>query len=242
MNGRRNFLKKSALFSLGTLAGGLSANAEEKTKLLDNLASLSVSFSLPALQYTYDALEPFIDKATMEIHHGKHHVSYINNLNKALEGKNSGYNIEDILSNLLKYDITVRNNAGGHFNHSFFWKSLNPGGINNVANGRIADALNATFGSVDTFKAKFQEEAMKRFGSGWVWLIADKNKALKIISTPNQDNPLMDISEEKGTPILALDVWEHAYYLKYQNKRADYIQAWWNVVNWNHANECLSKV
>lgn len=237
MDKRRDFLKKSGLLSLGLLAGQLNANSEEKIEKLEALASLEDTvFTLPALSYAADALEPFIDKTTMEIHHGKHHQAYVNNLNKALTGKSFSGSIESLLGNVSKHDATVRNNAGGHYNHSMFWNVMKPSGSANIVlTGKLNDAINSTFGNIDQFKTKFQEEAMKRFGSGWAWLLVDNENKLRIVSTPNQDNPLMDIAEVKGKPIICLDVWEHAYYLKYQNKRADYIQAWWNVLNWEQA-------
>jgi Fe-Mn family superoxide dismutase len=192
-----------------------------------------MAFVLPALAYASDALEPHIDKATMEIHHGKHHQAYVDNLNKALAGtpaENLG--LEEIVKNISKYPAPVRNNGGGHWNHTFFWEVMAPhaGG---TPTGDLAKAIDAAFGSFDEFKKKFAEAGTTRFGSGWAWLSVDGSGKLQVSSTPNQDNPLMDIAEVKGTPILGMDVWEHAYYLKYQNKRPDYIAAFWNVVNWN---------
>ena len=192
-----------------------------------------MAFELPALPYASDALEPHIDKATMEIHHGKHHQAYVDNLNKALagtEGENS--KIEDILANVSKYPAAVRNNGGGHYNHTFFWSIMSPNG-GNAPSGDLAAAIDSAFGSFDDFKKKFAEAGATRFGSGWAWLTVSADGSLQVSSTPNQDNPLMDVAEVKGTPILGMDVWEHAYYLKYQNKRPDYIAAFWNVVNWD---------
>ena len=192
-----------------------------------------MAFELPALPYATDALEPHIDKMTMEIHHGKHHQAYVDNLNKALtgsEGENS--KIEDILASVSKYPPAVRNNGGGHFNHTLYWAVLSPNGGGSPS-GDLATAIDQAFGSLDEFKKKFAEAGATRFGSGWAWLTADASGKLQVFSTPNQDNPLMDIAEVKGTPILGMDVWEHAYYLKYQNKRPDYIAAFWNVVNWD---------
>ncbi len=188
-------------------------------------------FELPQLTYSYDSLEPFIDKMTMEIHHSRHHNAYVTNLNKALEGSASaGKSIEELMASISTLPVAVRNNGGGHFNHSLFWtimkKSENP-----APEGALLDAINSSFGSFEEFKKLFSNAAMTRFGSGWAWLSVADNK-LVISSTPNQDNPLMDVAEVKGTPILGLDVWEHAYYLKYQNKRNEYIDNWWNVVNW----------
>lgn len=192
-------------------------------------------FTLPQLKYGYDALEPYIDVTTMEIHHTKHHQAYIDKLNKAVAGTEwEGKAIEEILANVSKLERIVRNNAGGHWNHSFFWEILSPKG--GSPEGELLEKINASFGSFDEFKKKFEESATTLFGSGWVWLIVQDGN-LKIIQTPLQDNPLMDDAKEKGTPILGLDVWEHAYYLKYQNKRPEYISAFWNVVNWEKVSE-----
>jgi len=200
-----------------------------------------MAFELPALPYATDALEPHIDKQTMEIHHGKHHQAYVTNLNKALEGKpEATQSIEEIIKNISKFPPAVRNNGGGHFNHSLFWQVIGPhkGG---EPKGALADAINAAFGSFADFKTKFAEAGATRFGSGWAWLSVGADKKLIVSSTPNQDNPLMDIAEVKGTPILGMDVWEHAYYLKYQNRRPDYIAAFWNVVNWDAVAERFEK-
>ncbi len=192
-----------------------------------------MAFELPALPYATDALEPHIDKMTMEIHHDKHHQAYVTNLNKALEGKpEANQSIEDLMKNVDKFPVAVRNNGGGHYNHSLFWEVIGPnkGG---EPKGALADAIKAAFGSFADFKTKFAEAGATRFGSGWAWLIVTADKKVAVCSTPNQDNPLMSIAEVKGTPILGMDVWEHAYYLKYQNRRPDYIAAFWNVVNWD---------
>ncbi len=190
-----------------------------------------MAFELPALPYASDALEPHFDKMTMEIHHGKHHNAYITNLNKALEGNEmAGKSIEDILKNISKASPAIRNNGGGHYNHSLFWKLLTPSSAGKPS-GAVAEAIEKKFGSFEKFKEDFAAAGVTRFGSGWAWLIV-ANGELALTSTPNQDNPLMDIAEVKGTPILGLDVWEHAYYLKYQNRRPDYISAFWNLVNW----------
>ena len=200
-----------------------------------------MAFVLPALPYATDALDPHIDKATMEIHHGKHHQAYVTNLNKALEGKpEANSSIEDIIKNVSKFPPAVRNNGGGHYNHTMFWTLLSPNG-GGEPSGDLATAINSAFGSFADFKTKFAEAGATRFGSGWAWLTVGADKKLQVSSTPNQDNPLMDIAEVKGTPILGMDVWEHAYYLKYQNRRPDYIAAFWNVVNWNHVNELYKK-
>lgn len=197
-------------------------------------------FELPALPYAYDALEPYIDKMTMEIHHTKHHNAYVTNLNKAIEGtENEGKTLEQMFASISKLPVAVRNNGGGHYNHSMFWTLMKQNG-GGKPSGKIADAINSAFGSFDEFKTKFSTAAATRFGSGWAWLVVQDGK-LVVSSTPNQDNPLMDVAEVKGTPVLGLDVWEHAYYLKYQNKRPDYIENWWNVVNWDKVNELFSK-
>jgi superoxide dismutase, Fe-Mn family len=192
-----------------------------------------MAFTLPALPYAFNALEPHIDARTMEIHHGKHHNTYVTNLNNALAGKpEENQSIEEICKNISKHPVAVRNNGGGHYNHSLFWTILAPN-AGGTPSGVVADAINAAFGNFDEFKTKFAAAAAGRFGSGWAWLIKDSAGKLAITSTPNQDNPLMDVAEVKGTPVLGLDVWEHAYYLNYQNRRPDYVTAFWNVVNWN---------
>ncbi len=200
-----------------------------------------MAFTLPALPYAPEALEPHIDKATMEIHHGKHHQAYVTNLNKALEGKpEADGSIEDIITNISKYPAAVRNNGGGHYNHSLFWTILGPN-AGGEPTGALADAIKSTFGSFDEFKTKVNDAGATRFGSGWAWLIVTPEKKLAVTSTPNQDNPLMDIAEVKGTPIFGIDVWEHAYYLKYQNRRPDYLGAIWNAVNWAKVSELYEK-
>lgn len=192
-----------------------------------------MAFTLPSLPYAFNALEPHIDARTMEIHHGKHHNAYVTNLNAAIAGKpEEALSIEEICANISKYPMAVRNNGGGHYNHSLFWTIMGPN-AGGAPTGALADAINAAFGSFDEFKTKFNAAGTTRFGSGWAWLIKDASGKLQITSTPNQDNPLMDVAEIKGTPILGCDVWEHAYYLHYQNRRPDYLAAWWNVVNWN---------
>ncbi len=191
-----------------------------------------MAFTLPALPYAFNALEPHIDARTMEIHHGKHHNAYVTNLNAALAGKpEENLSIEEICKNISKHPMPVRNNGGGHYNHSLFWTIMAPN-AGGAPTGALADAINAAFGNFDDFKTKFNTAATTRFGSGWAWLTKDAAGKLVISSTPNQDNPLMDIAEVKGTPLLGLDVWEHAYYLNYQNRRPDYCAAFWNVVNW----------
>lgn len=190
-----------------------------------------MAHTLPALGYAFDALEPHIDALTMQIHHDRHHQAYVDNLNKALAGTDGeGKSLEELIANISKYPAAVRNNGGGHWNHTLFWEILGPSG--SQPSGALADAINAAFGSLDALKEKMNTAGTTRFGSGWAWLIVKDGK-LDVCSTPNQDNPLMDIAEVKGTPILGIDVWEHAYYLKYQNKRPDYLGAIWNVINWD---------
>jgi Fe-Mn family superoxide dismutase len=192
-------------------------------------------FELPALPYAHNALEPHIDARTMEIHHGKHHQAYVNNLNNAVKGNAAeGIELSELVHNISKYSPAIRNNGGGHWNHSFFWGIMGPN-AGGQPTGALMDAIVASFGSFDAMKEQFNSAATTRFGSGWAWLIVHDHK-LAITSTPNQDNPLMDVAEVKGTPILGLDVWEHAYYLHYQNRRPDYIGAFWNVVNWSAVN------
>lgn len=195
-----------------------------------------MSFELPALDYAFNALEPHIDARTMEIHHGKHHQAYVTNLNNALKDNAAALSsgLEEIIRNISKYAPAVRNNGGGHWNHSMFWKVMSPNG-GGTPDGDLGTAITATFGSFDAMREQFNQAAATRFGSGWAWLIVHDGK-LVITSTPNQGNPLMDIADVKGMPILGLDVWEHAYYLHYQNRRPDYIGAFWNVVNWEEVS------
>ncbi|MBL7914943.1 MAG: superoxide dismutase [Bacteroidia bacterium] len=235
---RRKFIRNAALLTVagaGLRLVGTQAFADSPQ---DDGGFL---FKLPALPYGAAALEPYIDTQTMEIHHGKHHKAYVDNLNKALKGSGlTSDSLEDLMKNISKHSVAIRNNGGGHYNHSLFWKLMKPAGGGNP-DGQIAEAINNSFGSFKIMQEQFNAAATTRFGSGWAWLIADKGK-LTITSTANQDNPLMDIAEVKGTPLLALDVWEHAYYLKYQNKRADYVNAFWNVVNWEQVNSLLKAV
>ena len=198
-----------------------------------------MAFTLPSLPYGHEALEPHIDKETMQIHHGKHHQAYVDNLNKAIAGtEHENKNLEELIRNAGSISPAVRNNGGGHWNHTFFWEILAPN-AGGEPEGKLADAIKQTFGSFDDFKEKLNAAGTTRFGSGWAWLIVKDGK-LEVTSTPNQDNPLMDVAETKGTPILGVDVWEHAYYLKYQNKRPEYLKAFWNVVNWKKVSELFS--
>jgi len=191
-----------------------------------------MSFELPKLPYTLEALEPHIDSKTMEIHHGKHHQAYVTNLNKAIEGTNAAnLSIEEICQNISSYSPAIRNNGGGHYNHSLFWNVMSP--ESKSPEGDLLEAINSAFNSLDDLKSKFSTAGATRFGSGWAWMIVNGAGQLEVCSTPNQDNPLMDIAEVKGTPILGMDVWEHAYYLNYQNRRPDYISAFWQLINWD---------
>ncbi len=198
-----------------------------------------MAFQLPDLPYGFDALEPNIDARTMEIHHGKHHAGYTKKLNAAIEGTDlEGQKIEDILANVSKHSTGVRNNGGGYYNHCLFWEVMSPnGGGEPSERMNIHKAIMRDFGSFDNFKTEFSKAAATRFGSGWAWLCVDGDDKLFITSTPNQDNPLMDVADQKGTPILGLDVWEHAYYLNYQNRRPDYVSAFFNVINWDEVTK-----
>jgi len=196
-----------------------------------------MAFTLPELPYAHDALEPHIDARTMEIHHSKHHAGYTNNLNAAVNGTElEGKSIEDLLSNISKHSVAVRNNGGGFFNHDLFWKVMSPNG-GGKPSGNLLAAIEKDFGSFDSFKEAFAKAAATRFGSGWAWLVKLADGKLVVSSTPNQDNPLMDLAEVKGKPVLGLDVWEHAYYLKFQNRRPDYISVFWDVVNWEEVSK-----
>jgi len=240
---RRNFLKQTLSLSVGAalipILNPLDTFASGPASAVDGQAPFT--FTQIQLPYAYSALEPHIDAQTMEIHYSKHHAAYIKNVNDAIKAENLSFKNEaDFFANASRLSAKARNNGGGAWNHNFFWESLQAAGAgNNQPEGKIKTALEKSFGSFDQFKEQFSAAALSRFGSGWVWLINDKG-TLKIGSTANQDNPLFDNAELKGTPILALDVWEHAYYLKYQNKRNDYIAAWWNVVNWKQAAKRFS--
>jgi len=197
----------------------------------------TISFEFPALPYSYDALEPYIDKATMEIHYDRHFRAYYNNFVKSVNENNlNGKSLEEIFADVSKYSAVVRNNGGGYYNHSLFWTIMAPN-AGGKPDGKLFEDIEKTFGSFENFTKEFEKAASTQFGSGWAWLVVDENNQLFILQLPNQDNPLMDISPKKGMPILAIDVWEHAYYLKYQNKRRDYIAIFWKVVNWNKVSE-----
>ena len=227
---RRKFLKSGLL--LGALGSLQKLPLFADASIQQMQEKRSIPFTLPDLPYAFDALEPYVDKMTMEIHHDKHHGAYVSNLNKALEGTEwVSKSLEEILAGVSKLPAVVKNNGGGHWNHSAFWNWMKPKG-GGVPAGELANAINHDFGTFDKFKEQFTSAGMTRFGSGWAWLIFQHGK-LVVASTPNQDNPLMDVADVKGVPLLGLDVWEHAYYLKYQNRRADYIAAFWNVINWD---------
>ncbi len=238
-NSRRDFIKRGAVIAASSMVGSAFSNIFiGDTQKREGEAG---KFVLPLLPYAYDALEPHIDKMTMEIHHSKHHQAYVNSLNKALGeivATDSKY-LEELCKNASKVSMAIRNNAGGHYNHSLFWTLMKPNG-GEAPSGLLADAIKSSFNSFEEFKTKFSDTALKHFGSGWAWLVVNKDKKLEIGSTPNQDNPLMDLSVIKGVPVLALDVWEHAYYLKHQNKRVEYINSWWNVVNWDEASKLFA--
>ncbi len=230
---RRKFVKDTVQATAAVALGsGLLMKAGSA-----QAATPAVSFTQIALPYSYTALEPAIDAMTMEIHYSRHHAAYIKNVNDAIAAEAIPFGTEaDFFANTSKLSAKARNNGGGAWNHNFFWQVMKPGAT--APAGKVADALNQGFGSLEKFKEQFTAAALGRFGSGWAWLVNDNGK-LKIGSTPNQDNPLMDASELKGTPLLALDVWEHAYYLKYQNKRADYVSNWWSIMNWEEVGKRL---
>jgi Fe-Mn family superoxide dismutase len=226
---RKEFIRNTSTIAIsGMVVGNINAS----TNSMFNSAT-HTPFTQTALPYTFEALEPSIDAQTMQIHHTKHHAAYVKNLNEALSKIETEVptSLESILKNISTYPVSVRNNGGGHFNHEMFWKVMKPG-KSAAPTGKISEAINSSFGSFENFKAQFTDAAKSRFGSGWAWLVK-QDKKLVITSTANQDNPLMDVVEVKGTPLLCLDVWEHAYYLKYQNLRADYVSNWWNIVNWD---------
>ena len=201
-------------------------------------AAAAPAFTLEPLPYDYAALAPVIDAETMRLHHGKHHRAYVDNLNKAIAADPAlkGQSLEAILARTSTLPKAIRDNGGGHWNHRFFWTLMAPPGTGGAPSPALLDAITRQFGSLDAFKAEFQKAGLSQFGSGWAWLIAKPDGTLAVVSTPNQDNPLMDLAPVKGTPILANDVWEHAYYLTYNNRRGDYLSRWWEVVNWNTVN------
>lgn len=240
---RRKFITNSLKVTLATTLGSsLIAEAacvsQQQSTLKTPGTTRGFQFTQIPLPYSKEALEPNIDAMTMDIHYSKHHSAYIKNINDAIAAENISYSSEnEFFNNASKLSAKARNNSGGAWNHNFFWLVMQPNG-GGVPAGKVADAINGTFGSFEKFKEQFTQAAMTRFGSGWAWLVQENGK-LKIGSTPNQDNPLMDLSDFKGKPLLGIDVWEHAYYLKYQNKRNEYIANWWNVVNWNEVAKRL---
>jgi Fe-Mn family superoxide dismutase len=232
---RRDFLLNSGKAGLGICIGSAwLASCSSAKKIIRN-STYTTGFQQLPLPYSFNALNEAIDGTTMEIHYSKHAAGYAANLQDAAKAENADTTkpLEDLLENISKYSTKMRNNAGGHWNHEQFWKMMKPDGEKRAA-GKLATAMEESFGSFEAFKNQFSDAAKNRFGSGWAWLIVDGDKKLRVASTPNQDNPLMDVAEIKGFPVLGLDVWEHAYYLRYQNKRPDYITAWWNVVNWDY--------
>ncbi len=235
---RRKFIGKGLK---GTLALGLAAQLPQH--LMAQTGNNQSAFSQTPLPYAFNALEPNIDAMTMEIHYTRHAAAYVKALNEAAaaEFKGESLSLEGALAKTSSFSAKFRNNGGGHFNHEFFWKSMQPAGTS-LHDGLLKNALNSAFGSYENFKTKLSEAAMTRFGSGWAWLYADNQQQLQIGSTPNQDNPLMDVSPIKGTPLLAIDVWEHAYYLKYQNKRAEYVSNWFGLINWKTVEARLAAI
>ncbi len=233
-----NSLKGGLILGLGINTSGSFLQSCASTSVIGSKA-FKTGFDQQPLPYKYDALENVIDAMTMEIHYSKHAAAYSKNLKDAalVEGVDASKSVEDILAKTSSYTAKMRNNAGGHYNHEMFWQCMRPKQAGNSPVGSLQLAIEKVFGSFTNFKTAFSDAGKNRFGSGWAWLYADKDKNLKIGSSPNQDNPLMDISDIKGFPLLCLDVWEHAYYLKYQNKRADYIENWWNVVNWDYVQQ-----
>jgi Fe-Mn family superoxide dismutase len=221
------------------------ANTDSNTSHHSKAAPDPIPYTQRPLPYSYSALEPAIDAMTMEIHYTKHAATYAKNLSEAVAAEKvdtSTTSLEDLLGSISKYSVKMRNNAGGHYNHSLFWELMNSPGKVSAPSTALLTAIQSNFGSVDAMKTKFNDAAKARFGSGWAWVIVKKDNKLDIVSTPNQDNPLMDLAEAKGMPLLGIDVWEHAYYLKYQNKRPDYISAWWSVLNWDYINNRYGKI
>jgi Fe-Mn family superoxide dismutase len=236
---RREFISNSVKAGLGLyISSGLLSSCTASRVAANAPSQFNTGFAQQPLPYAYNALAEAIDTQTMEIHYSKHAAAYASNLKEAAqaEGVDASKPLEDVLRRVSKFSAKMRNNGGGHYNHELFWKCMSPAG-NERPSGALATAIDNSFGSFDTFKTQFGDAGKNRFGSGWAWLVVDADKRLRIGSTPNQDNPLMDVAEFKGFPLLGLDVWEHAYYLRYQNKRPDYISNWWKVVNWNYIAE-----
>ncbi len=258
---RRKFILNTSLFTLGFLLNknhwlfAQQGKSDTQTNETHPYSTSSVNnnfedqfpYSLPKLPYAYNALDPFIDQKTMEIHHTKHHQGYVNNLNHALQNQSfKNAPLIELFKKVSTIDLSIRNNGGGHYNHTLFWQCLKPNPNNdiNLPSKKLSDLLSKHFGSYENFKKEFSEKALKLFGSGWCWLIKDKSQQLKIVTTPNQDNPLMDIvpEKERGTPIFGIDVWEHAYYLKYQNKRIEYIENFWKILNWEFIEKRINQI
>lgn len=240
LSNRRKFIIDSARAGAALYAGStLLTSCSSGAKL--SSSKYNTGFQQDPLPYSYNALSEAIDGTTMEIHYTKHAATYASNLQAAIKDENVNVkSLEEVLGRISKYSAKMRNNGGGHYNHELFWKVMSPNGGN--PSGKLADAITSSFGSLESFKTQFSDAGKNRFGSGWAWLIVDNDKKLRIGSTPNQDNPLMDVAEIKGFPILGLDVWEHAYYLRYQNKRPDYINNWWKVVNWKYVQDRYESV
>ena len=243
---RRNFISKSTIAGIGSFIAlpAIGSLLQSFDTLHDGLAApTNTGFNQQPLPYAYNALEPHIDALTMDIHFNKHAAAYSKNVKEAAAAENVDTNkpLENVLSKISKYSIKMRNNAGGHYNHELFWKLLSPD-TSTQPGAKLLAAINTSFGSLDEMKKQFNTAATTRFGSGWAWLVITADKKLTITSTPNQDNPLMDIAEVKGLPLIGLDVWEHAYYLKYQNRRADYIASFWKILNWNTVSERFTTI
>jgi Fe-Mn family superoxide dismutase len=235
---KRTFLKTSLLSGAGILLGADLMHAAGRVSSQHVTGTGTEGFVQPALGYEYNALEPWIDAQTMEIHYSKHHAAYTKNLNAAVSELNiSGVSISNLLAEVSKYPVSVRNNGGGFYNHNLYWKIMTPGG-SQAPQAALLEKINKSFGSFEAFKEEFSKKAMTVFGSGWTWLIETEGK-LKIVNTPNQDNPLMDVAADKGNPLLCIDVWEHAYYLKYQNRRKEYVDNFWKVINWDMVTALL---
>jgi superoxide dismutase, Fe-Mn family len=240
LTSRRNFILQSGKAGLGLCLGSAFLASCAASKVVSGNSKFNTGFQQTPLPYSYNALNEAIDGTTMEIHYSKHASGYANNLQTAARNESVDMNkpVEDVLSRISKYSTTMRNNGGGHYNHELFWKCMSPDGVANPpCGGVLTNALIQSFGSVEAFKTQFEDAAKTRFGSGWAWLVMDGDKRLRIGSTPNQDNPLMDVADFKGFPLLGIDVWEHAYYLRYQNKRPEYISNWWKVVNWDYITD-----
>jgi len=244
---KRDFLKKSFALGAGAMVSGpiMTAFAGTANNAMDFRSSIygeeEELFKQPALDYAYDALEPYIDAMTMELHYSKHHAGYTKKFNAAVEKEGlTGKSIGEIFASVSSFSDAVRNNGGGYYNHNLFWKFMSPKG-GGEPKGKLGKAINSSFGSFSKFKELFSAAAGSQFGSGWAWLIINPDGDLEVVNTPNQDNPLMDVSKVRGIPVLNIDVWEHAYYLKYQNRRANYIEAYWNIVNWDFAEDLYQK-